>query len=252
MSQPTAANNYKLIVSYDGSLFCGWQKCPHFRSVEQTLQDSLEQKLQHKVILQAASRTDAGVHALGQVVNFFSPHELDPIKLSLSLNGLLPPDVRVLGAEKMDSAYHPTLSNSGKEYRYKIQLGIYQNPLLRNFAWHVYYPVDFTWLQAAAQAFVGTHDFGALCNSRQLMHYDTTIRTIHSVSTHEFEDHIEIRITGDHFLYKMVRNMVGTIVYIGTGQLPKDSIPKILDGGDRTSAGITAPAHGLTLYRVHY
>lgn len=251
MSPPIAANNYKLIIAYDGSLFCGWQKCPHARSVEQTLQDALEQKLQHQVTLQAASRTDAGVHALGQTVNFFSTHELDPTKLSLSLNGLLPPDVRVLGAEKMDSAYHPTLSNSGKEYRYKIQLGIYQNPLLRNFAWHVYYPVDMTLLHSAAQAFVGTHDFCALCNSRQLMHYDSTIRTVSSITIHELEDHLEIRITGDHFLYKMVRNMVGTIVYVGTGQLPADSIPKILKGGDRKIAGITAPAHGLTLYRVH-
>ncbi len=252
MSQPTAANNYKLIAAYDGSGFCGWQKCPHARSVEQTLQDSLEKKLQHPITLQAASRTDAGVHALGQVVNFFSPHQLDPTQLCLSLNGLLPPDLRILGAQKMPPSFHPTLDNTGKEYRYKVQLGIHQNPLLRNHAWHVYYPVNLSLVREAAQQFIGTHDFSALCNSKQHQHYESTMRTICSITLHEMENYLEIRVNGEDFLYKMVRNIVGTIIYVGTGNLSIGDIPSILGAGDRRLAGFTVPAQGLTLHRVFY
>lgn len=245
-------HNYKLIIAYDGSGFSGWQKGSGVRTVEQTLQDILEKKLQHPVTLQAASRTDAGVHAAGQVVNFFSPMELETTKFCLGVNRLLPEDVRILGAEKMDFAFHPTLDNTGKEYRYKIQLGIYQNPLLRHRAWHVYYPMNRDAMEQGARYFIGTHDFEGFSNNQGTKERESTVRTIRSLTFHDLDDHLEIRIVGDSFLYKMVRNIIGTLVDVGIGDIDAEEIPKILQHKDRVQAGVTAPAHGLTLYRLLY
>ncbi len=247
-------HNYKLIVSYDGKEFSGWQHSPGFRTVEEVLQTTLEKKLQHRVTLQAASRTDAGVHAAGQVVNFLSPLKLEGTSFCLSLNKLLPDDIRLWGMEEASLTFHPTLDNKGKEYRYKIQLGIFQNPLLRHRAWHVYYPVDLSVLKEAARMLVGTHDFEGLCNQHEASaNRDVcTIRTVRSIEIVEMEDHIELRIVGDNFLYKMVRNIVGTLIDIGRGKLSIDDIPKILTEKNRIYAGITAPAHGLTLHHLKF
>lgn len=242
-------HNYKLIVSYDGKDFFGWQHSPGFRTVEQVLQETIETKLQHSVTLQAASRTDAGVHAAGQVVNFLSPHKLNGTSFCLGLNKLLPDDLRLCGATEAPLTFHPTLDNKGKEYRYKIQLGIYQNPLLRHHAWHVYYPVDMSVMKDAAKLLIGTHDFEGLCNKHET---DSTIRTVHSIEIVELENCIEVRITGDNFLYKMVRNIVGTLIDIARGKLSLSDIPKILTEKNRIYAGVTAPAHGLTLHRLFY
>lgn len=245
-------HNYKLIVAYDGSGFYGWQKGPGIRTVEQVLQEVLEKKLQHPVILQAASRTDAGVHAAGQVVNFFSPKELDGTQFCLGVNKLLPGDLRLLGAEKMHVSFHPTLNNTGKEYRYKLQLGIYQNPLLRHHAWHVFYPVNKEAMKQASKLLEGTHDFEGFSNVQSSRERESTIRTVRSITFHELEDHLEIRIVGDSFLYKMVRNIVGTLIDVGVGKLSVDDIPKILLHKKRPLAGVTAPAHGLTLQHLFF
>lgn len=245
-------HNYKLFVSYDGRDFHGWQKSSGYRTVEEVLQETIEKKLQHPVVLQAASRTDAGVHAVGQVVNFFSPLSFDGIKFCLSMNRLLPDDLRLTGAEEAPFSFHPTLDNTGKEYRYKIQLGIYQNPLLRHCAWHVYYPVDLSIVVEAAKTLQGTHDFEAFCNHHESSPKECTIRTIHSITVHEHDSYIEIRIMGDNFLYKMVRNIVGTLIDIGRGKLAIEELPKILQQKNRIYAGVTAPAHGLTLQRLFF
>lgn len=245
-------HNYKVLLTYDGSGFNGWQKSPGFRTVEQVLQETLEKKLQHPITLQAASRTDAGVHAVGQVVNFFSLHKLEGIKFCLGMNRLLPDDIRLWGLEEADYSFHPTLDNTGKEYRYKIQLGIFQNPLLRNSAWHIYYPVNLNAVRAAACLLEGTHDFEAFCNAHGALPKESTIRTIRSLTIHEFDTYIEIRVVGDNFLYKMVRNIVGTLMDIGMGNLSAEDIPKILQQKKRAYAGVTAPAHGLTLQQLFF
>lgn len=246
--------NYKAVVSYDGAEFYGWQKSPGVRTVEETLQRVLEKKLQHPIILQAASRTDAGVHAAGQVINFFSPLILDGTKFCLGVNRLLPDDLKMLDCHQESFDFHPTLSSIGKEYRYKIQTGIHQNPLLRKQAWHVYYPIDLQLIRKSASQLIGTHDFKGFCNTRPSDPIDpeNTLRTLHSIVIKEEDTHIEIHIAGEHFLYKMVRNIVGTLIDIGRGNLPVDTIERLLREKKRTEGGITAPAHGLTLQKVFY
>lgn len=247
-------HNYKAIIAYDGAEFFGWQKSPGFRTVEETLEEVLKKKLQHPLILQAASRTDAGVHAAGQVINFFSPIELDGNKFCLGVNKLLPGDLRMIDCSLAPSDFHPSLSCVGKEYRYKVQTGIHQNPLLRRHAWHVYYPLDLAIVRQSALKLLGTHDFKGFVNTRPSdpVDPDNTIRTLHAVEIFETETHLEIRVMGDHFLYKMVRNIVGTLIDIGTGKLPSNTIEKLLCEKKRTEGGITAPAHGLTLQRLIY
>ncbi len=248
-------HNYKAIISYDGSQFSGWQKGRNVRTVEGILQPLIEKKLNHPVVLQAASRTDAGVHARGQVINFYTPQLLDGEKFCLSMNKLLPDDIRFQGATEVDLTFHPTLDVIEKEYRYNIQTGIYQNPLIRHFAWHVYYPIDWDSLLKGASYFIGTHDFLSLCNiplSGGPIQHNSTIRTIHSIVIKPQKTHYEICIKGDNFLYKMVRNLVGTLVDVGMGKRDPNSIPALLESKNRTLAGVSAPAHGLTLYQVNY
>lgn len=246
--------NIKLIIAYDGGQYLGWQKTFTGPSIEGTLQETLEKILQEKIILQAASRTDAGVHAHGQVVNFFTcKKKLCIKKLIWSLNSLLPKDIVVLKAEIESSAFHPTLDCIGKEYHYFICFGIAQFPNYRFYSWHYPYSLNIENMKKAASYFIGVHDFSAFCNFKKNAEYEHTIREINQIRIDELpEERLCIKICGTNFLYKMVRNIVGTLAYVGKGKIHCDEIPKILASCDRTLAGVTAPAHGLTLYKVLY
>lgn len=245
--------NIKLIVAYDGTAYRGWQKTPMGPSIESVLQHTLEQILQQATPLQAASRTDAGVHAQGQVVNFFTTKTIQTDRLQISLNSLLPKDIAVLSIEKMDPHFHPTLDCMGKEYRYYICYGRAQLPHRRFYAWHYPYPLNQEEMQQAAHLLIGQHDFASFCNFRKNAHYAHTIREIQSIEFLNM-DHEElcIRLKGNHFLYKMVRNLVGTLAYVGRGKIKVDQMRSILAAEDRTTAGVTAPAHGLFLHQVFY
>jgi tRNA pseudouridine38-40 synthase len=245
--------NIKLIVAYDGTAYRGWQKTPMGPSIEATLQQTLEQILQQPTPLQAASRTDGGVHAQGQVVNFFTTKHIDLDRLQISLNSLLPCDIVVLAIEKMDPHFHPTLDCKGKEYRYFICHRRTQLPHRRLYAWHYHYLLDFEAMRKAAEIFVGQHDFSAFCNFKKNAHYMHTIRELSQIELMKREeDELCIRLVGNHFLYKMVRNIVGAIVYVGRGKLKIEDVLPILNSGDRKKAGMTAPAHGLFLHQVFY
>ena len=260
--------NIRLLVTYDGTHFFGWQKTAMGPSIEETLRAVLKQILQEPVKLQAASRTDRGVHAQRQVVNFMT--EKDP-PLKISLNRLLPSSIKVLDVKVMPPTFHPTLDAKKKLYTYCICFGPTQLPFHRHFSWHVPYQLNLNEMQSAAAYLIGEHDFSAFCNMHSNMNYPHKRRTIESIElTNLFEqiaptscqsnsekfgqgaNRLQIAIRGDHFLYKMARNIVGTLVYVGRGKLIADAIPEILASKRRLEAGITAPAHGLTLKEIYF
>lgn len=234
--------NLKLTIAYEGTSFLGWQKTRMGPSIEEELEKTLSQILQHPVNLQAASRTDAGVHAEGQVVNFFTDSALELPRLQKSLNGLLPKDISVLHIEQEKEDFHPTLDCTAKEYHYHFCLGSTQLPFRRRFSWHYSYPVDLEAMRCEAKALVGKHDFSAFTNEKE----EDCVREIFDIEI--FPD--TIRVVGNRFLYKMVRNIVGTLIYIGSCKLA--NLAEIIESKDRTRAGMTAPAHGLILKRVIY
>jgi tRNA pseudouridine38-40 synthase len=247
--------NVKLTIAYDGTCYGGWQENPQAHTVEGELRKALERIQQHSIILQAASRTDAGVHADAQIVNFTTPQlRKDPGTLVLSLNALMPQDIRVLEAKLMPLDFHPTLDVVGKEYHYWINHGRIQYPKDRWTVWHHPYPaLNYTAIREATCLLIGTHDFAAFCRPTKLEQYKNTIRTIEAIDIESHPtQHLLIKVRGNHFLYKMVRTIVGTLIAVGRGELSLENLCLLLQQKKRAAAGMTAPAHGLTLYRVFY
>lgn len=241
--------NFKLIIAYEGTRFLGWQKTSMGPSVEAELEKALSQILQHPARLQAASRTDAGVHAEGQVINFFTEKKIPPERLQKSLNALLPKEISVLEVAPMPLSFHPTLDNRGKEYHYFACLGTSQLPFHRHFSWHFPYPVDIDAMKQAAKSLEGWYDFSAFTNEKQTDH----IREIFKIEIFPLPvNRLKICVSGNRFLYKMVRNIAGTLLYVGCGKISPEEIGNILQSQDRTRAGVTAPAHGLVLKQVFY
>lgn len=224
-------NNIALTLAYDGTSFFGWQRCNSGPSVEQTLKKYLEIILQHPITLQAASRTDRGVHAKGQVINFFTEKQIDLGQLKYSLNSLLPPSIAILEIQKKPTPFHPTLDVTGKEYIYTICNSEVQLPEHRLFSWHIPKPLNINQIKNNAKLLIGKRDFAPYTNTRADAPYASTIRTLYSVEiTPLATKRLQISLIADHFLYKMARNLVGKIV----------------------NKTICAPAHGLTLNRVFY
>lgn len=244
--------NVKLVISYFGKPFVGWQKTPMGPSIEGSLEAALEKVLQHPVQLQAASRTDAGVHAEGQVVNFKTEKSLCLQTLKRSLNQMLPREISVVSMEECAKDFHPTLNCLKKEYWYHLCKGSLQLPFHRHTSWHFPYALDLAKMKQGAKLLLGRHDFSSFCNERNLWDRSPICRveTIELVSLEN--NRLKISIVGDHFLYRMARNLVGTLAYVGCGKISFDQLPNILAKKDRTTAGMTAPAHGLLLKRVFY
>lgn len=246
--------NIKLTLAYDGTRYYGWQKTKVGPSIEKTLQQTLNQILQHDIVLQAASRTDAGVHAVGQIVNFLTPKEnLSLQKLKIGLNSLLPKDIAILDVEQVPSTFHPTLDCSSKEYHYYLCYGTAQLPQHRYFSWHYPHTVNIEKMRDTALMLTGEQNFAAFCNFKKNQQYSNYVRHVRTIHIVELENQrLRIEICGNNFLYKMVRNLVGTLTYVGSGKIDIAAIPAIVASGDRTQAGVTAPAHGLCLYRIYY
>lgn len=250
--------NIVLKIAYDGTRFVGWQKTnldpKRFPSIEYELEAVLSRILQEPVVLQAASRTDRGVHALGQIVNLHTTKaDLNLERLHHSINCLLPADIRVLALYEEPSHFHPTLSNSAKEYHYKIATSTILNPFLRYTHWHFPHTLDVEKMQLAARALVGEHNFRAFRNYRKGLEENDTVRTLFSVTIDQLENEcLTIKMIGNNFLYKMARNIAGTLAYVGGDKLPVTAIAELLEHGTRPEAGVTAPACGLTLYKVFY
>lgn len=243
--------NIKLTVAYDGNGFLGWQKTKEGPSIEETLQEAIEAILQEPITLQAASRTDSGVHAQGQVVNFFT-HKIWTSEHLLAINRRLPKTISVLNFEEVPLSFHPTLDCLSKEYHYWICRAPYQLPHHRYFSWHIHLSLDIAKMAQGAKHLIGRHDFSSFTNFKKNETYSDTIREVSTLEIKPYDNRCQIIIKGNHFLYKMVRNIVGTLVEVGKGKMPPEKIATLLKEKYRPEAGPTAPAHGLTLFNVYY
>ncbi len=249
--------NIALKIAYDGTRYYGWQKTHDGPSIEQELENALTPIIGHTPILQAASRTDRGVHADGQIVTFTTEKRNSCAQFQHSLNALLPEDIRVMNIEEKELLFHPTLDALSKTYHYKIALGKTIHPTMRLYCWHYPFDLNISLMQEAASYLIGTHNFAAFRNQRKDLIDEDTIRQIFALSiSQEVIDKaikvVHVKINGNNFLYKMARNIVGTLVYAGAGKLSLQEVQALLIQHDRTKGGVTAPAHGLTLHYVHY
>jgi tRNA pseudouridine38-40 synthase len=246
-------HNYKMVLTYDGTNYSGWQIQPNALSIQQLLQESLSTILRHETIVIGAGRTDAGVHAIGQVANFKTVRDLDLFRLLGSLNGLLPRDVRIKNIEKITSSFHSQYNAISKVYHYHLCLNKIQSPFKRLYSLQVIEPINLELLEEAVSFFVGTHDFTSFTNEPSTGSVTKDpIRTIFKLNIAEEQDGICLEFEGDGFLYKMVRNIVGTLLEISGGKRSVKEIPKIFAAKDRRCAGKSAAAHGLFLVRVDY
>lgn len=240
--------NVKLTLAYDGTPYFGWQKCADGPSIEDILERILKMVLQERIVLQAASRTDRGVHARGQVVNFFTEKPVDPFRLKGSLNSLLPAEIRILEVELVPTDFHPTTDALGKEYRYYVDLGSLQLPFDTAHAFHFPYAVDVQLMQQAIPHIVGKRDFAAFTNTKETR--EETVRELTEILIAQTApNRLVFTIRGKSFLYKMVRNIVGTLLDIGRGKISCDILQQ---NPDRKQLGLSAPAHGLFLEKVLY
>jgi tRNA pseudouridine38-40 synthase len=245
---------FKLTIAYDGTNFSGWQFQPDCRTVQRSLQDAWRQITREEVSVRASSRTDAGVHALGQTVGVDSNTHLTADQLFNALNATLPRDVIVKHIEEAPSGFHATRDAKGKHYRYSI-CNSRSRPLFeRSYVWHVPRPLDVDAMNRAGQALVGTHDFASFQAAGS--ERESTVRTIHVIEisrgSGELESRVEIDVEGDGFLYNMVRIIAGSLVDVGAGRRDETWLANALAARDRRAAGLTAPPQGLCLLKVNY
>ena len=240
--------NFKLTLEYDGSKFYGWQYQPKMRTVQGEVERALEVLLREKTHINVAGRTDAGVHALGQVSNFKTNVEVDPEKLPRSLNGILPHDVVVKHAEVVPLEFHARYDALSRQYCYVISR--YPVAVGRGYAFFSKFPLDLAAIRAASLYLMGEHNFRAFCSgATEDPHYLSFVEEI------AWEDHGEkiiMRIRANRFLRSMVRVIVGSLLQVGRGKMPPEQIAEILAAQNRVAAGVTAPPHGLFLEKVFY
>ena len=242
--------NLKLTLAYDGTRFVGWQKQASGESIQGLLEDALSRLEGAPVTAHGAGRTDAGVHAEGQVASARVTLAHDAATVVRALNAILPPDVRVNAVEDVAADFHARFSAREKSYRYQIANVAIMSPFVRAYAWHVPEPLDLAAMSDAAAALVGTHDFAAFQSAGSDV--ATTERTL---TRSEFVDRgglLAYEISGNGFLRHMVRAIAGTLVEVGRGWRPAADLQAVLAGRSRREAGATAPAHGLTLVKVEY
>ena len=242
--------NIKLLLSYDGTDFSGWQRQPDRRTVQQELEEALGRLTGVEPATNASGRTDAGVHALGQVVHFYTASRHAPEVFVKALNAMLPPDVRVKGAWEMPQAFHATLDAKGKLYRYVIDNDPIGDPFRRRYSYHVYQPLDVAAMQRAAEPLRGRHDFHSF--ETHWPNRTSSVRTITHIAVDRMNSFVRIDVEADGFLYNMVRSIAGTLVLVGTGRWPESRVAAVLAAEDRRAAGPTAPPQGLFLVRVSY
>lgn len=242
--------NIKFIVSYDGTDFHGFQTQPNLRTVQGELQQAAERLTGESVSIIGSGRTDAGVHAVGQVINFRTSSRIPIEKWPIAMHTILPSDIVIRGAEEATPDFHARFDATGKKYLYQIDLGLYPNVFLRRYAWHVPYRLEIERMRMAAHHLTGEHDYTSFCNAATPV--EDKIRHIHGISMEQVDQILKIVVHGNGFLWNMVRILTGTLVDVGRGRIPVDAVPDILAAKDRARAGVTAPAHGLTLFQVLY
>lgn len=239
-----------LIVAYDGTNYCGWQIQPNGNTIEGELNRALSELLGEKIVVSGASRTDAGVHSCGNVAVFDTTARMAAEKMSYALNQRLPEDIVVQCSQTVPPDFHPRHVKSKKTYEYRILNREFRDPNRRLDSYFYYRHLDVHAMHEAAGYLVGEHDFKSFCSIHAQV--ETTVRRIYALTVDKKEDIITIRITGNGFLYNMVRIIAGTLIRVGTGEYKPEQIPEILAAKNREMAGPTAPAHGLTMIGIEY
>lgn len=241
-----------LKVAYDGTEYCGWQIQPNAPTIEGVLNAELSKLLKEDISVIGASRTDAGVHAKGAIAVFDTQSRIPAEKFSYALNTGLPEDIRIVKSMEVPADFHPRKTSTRKTYEYSIWHDEFPNPLNRLYCHHIYTPLNVDNMRLAAKSIVGEHDFASFCSVHTQA--ETTIRTVYDVQveTNPDEKKIVISVTGNGFLYNMVRIIAGTLIEVGQGKISPDEISDIIKACDRSKAGNTAPAKGLCLKEYEF
>ncbi len=242
--------NIKLTIEYEGTNYSGWQYQENAISIQQVIEEAIESITGEKVKLIGSGRTDAKVHALHQVANFFTNSNIPGDRFKYALNIKLPDDITIIDSLEVDKDFHSRFSATHKKYKYLIYNGEMPRALYRNFSYHIKNELNLEEMKIASQYFVGTHDFNSFMGSRSVV--KSTIRTIYEIKIEKNNEIVQISIDGDSFLRNMVRIMVGTLVEVGLGRRNKEDIKKIMEERKRIAAGHTAPPQGLFLEKVFY
>lgn len=247
---PEGKRRLMLIVEYDGTNYCGWQRQINGPSVQQEIETALAKLTGEAIVVTGSSRTDAGVHALGLCAHLDSATRIPPGKLAFALNTLLPPDIRIRESALAPTGFHARYAACGKVYRYAFCNSRHDRAIGRQYAAHVPLPLDEGRMHEEAQALLGTHDFAAFAASGSAAR--STVRTMYRAQVKRVGDEVELLVLGDGFLYNMVRIIAGTLMEVGTGKRESGAIARAIETGDRLALGQTAPAKGLTLVKVLY
>lgn len=240
----------RLTVAYDGTNYCGWQIQPNGITIQEVLENCLEDLTGKKTPIMGASRTDTGVHALGNVAVFDTDMRMPGEKFSFALNQRLPEDIRIQKSEEVPLDFHPRYRESEKTYVYKILNRQFPIPTQRLYTHFTYVPLDIEKMREAGKYLVGEHDFKSFCGAGAQV--KTTVRRVQEVCISQEDSLITIKIRGKGFLYNMVRIIAGSLMEIGQGMYPPEHMKEILEAKDRQAAGPTAPARGLTLVGIRY
>ena len=242
--------NIKLTIEYDGKDFKGWQKQPNKLNIQGEIEKTIENITGEKVELIASGRTDAGVHAMGQVANFKTNSNMPIEKIPIAINSQVKNSIRIQNAEEVDENFHSRFNCKKKTYRYVIDNSKYGSAIYRNISYHMPIKLDVEEMKKAIKYFEGEHDFKAFKSSGTSS--KSSVRTIYKADIITEGTNIAIDLTGNGFLYNMVRIIAGTLVDVGLGKIKADDIPEIIASKDRTKAGKTLPPHGLMLLNVVY
>lgn len=242
--------NIKLTIEYDGSRYYGWQSQPNVITIQEEIEKALKKITKEDITIFGSGRTDKGVHALGQVANFITNSKIEASKFMLALNSLLPKDIVIINSEEVHKDFHARFSAIGKQYEYRIYNSKIRSPINKNFSYHVYYNLDLEKIIEASKYFEITSDFSAFMASNSTV--KDTIRTIYKLTIRKENNFLIVNITGNGFLYNMVRIIVGTLIDTGRGKIAVEDIPEIIKNTDRKKAGHTAPPQGLYLKEVYY
>ena len=241
----------RILVAYDGTDYCGWQIQPNGITIEEVLNDKLSKLTGEDIHVIGASRTDSGVHALGNVAVFDTESPIPPDRMAYALNQKLSEDIVVVRSEEVPLDWHPRYQKQvTKTYEYHIYNAAFPNPLKRRYSAFVSYPMDIEKMRKGASFLVGEHDFVSFCNVRT--NVEDTVRRIDGIEIDKKGEDITIRVTGNGFLYNMVRIIAGTLIRVGRGFYTPEKVKEILDAKERTKAGVTAPPEGLVLVEIKY